>query len=497
MPASAPAPKPGKKHSLAVGKPVGNKLYAKLVDQPTVFKINKSVVENLQPKVVDLRVKKVLSLAADEVAGVLVELTDATASLVKVEDQWQMIAPQKGQAENNAVSDLLDDVADLKAENFKDEVAALSVYGLDKPAGKLTFRLAGKDETVTLLIGGQSPSGEMTFVKSATGVAVAVVRTADAKKLLAPPATYWDRTILKLPDEANVTRLQLRRTDGTYTLARDANDKWALLTPIAAEADTDQVNKVIDKLEDLAADKIVSVGPDVPEAYAKSADTMQVVVTSETAAPEPASKPATQPATQATRPATRPTTKPTTQASQPTTTKPAPKPIVAQHQITVAKVGVGEFAPSLYDDLVGGLRGKKIWTIVPDEIRGLKAVAGTDSLELKKDGKAWKYTADAYVKIDAEKVTKHLEEDLKELTATKFVTHAAAGDLKKYGLDKPWLRLTLTDAKGKTWALTVSHTGESKTKDRYATASTVPGVFVLAADTIDKLGKKLKDFKKE
>ena len=37
-------------------------------------------------------------LTTDEVAGVLVELPEATASLVKVEGQWQMIAPQKGQA---------------------------------------------------------------------------------------------------------------------------------------------------------------------------------------------------------------------------------------------------------------------------------------------------------------------------------------------------------------------------------------------------------------
>ncbi len=511
-------PKAGRKYGLAIGKRVRDKLYAKLTHEKPVFKVNESLLKDLQPKLVDLRVKKVLSLTRGDVAGVELVLPSGKATLSKQDAQWRMTAPLKGAADEDAVEKLLGDAADLKAADFKDGVEDLGLYGLDKPAGKITFRLAGKDETTTLLIGRKTLSGEMTFVKSAAGQAVAVVPTGDVKGLLAEPPTYWSRGILKLPDDAEVTHLQLRRTDETFTLARDPNDDWQLSTPLAAPGDKDHVEKVVDHLEDLRADKIVYLGPTIPDMYARAKDIMQVLVTAETPAPVPETQPASRPATQATTQATRPAatqpaaTKPAaTQpaATKPAATRPAPKPSIEKHQITVAKVGlhsyawlagtkvlaVGEFAPSLYDDLAAELRSRRIWTLDPDKIRGIRLTAEADSLELRKDGEDWTYTADRYVKIDAEKVGDYLK-DIKELEAERFATHAPPPDPAKYALDKPWLTLEVTDEKGAASSLSLSHTGVSKTEDRYGQASAVPGVFVVSASDIEKLSKKLKDFKK-
>ncbi len=503
------APKPGKSHGLALGKQVGEKIYAKLLDEPAVFKVDKSMLEDLQPKLVNLRVKKVLRLAADDITGVEIDVPAGKAALAKKNGQWEMTAPLKGKADEDTVKKLLDGAADLKADSFKDSVAILKTYGLDSPTAKLTFSLAGKGETISLLIGGETPSGEMTFVKSAAGLAVAVVETDDLKNLLAEPATYWDRTLLKLADGERTVRLQLRRIDETFTLARDANDDWSLSTPLAAPADSDHVNKLIDHLADLSADKIVHLGKQAPQSFARATEIMQVIATTERTPepPEPTTKPTTQPTTEPTTQATRPaTTQPTT---GPATTRPAPKPIIKTYNVTVAKVSlhayawvpggkivsVGEFAPSLYDDLAGELRSRKIWEIDPDKIRNIKLTAGKDSLELRKDGKTWTYTADRYVKIDADKVESFLK-DIKEPGAKKFVAHKAPTDLSKHGLDKPWLRLELTDEKGGKSTLALSHAGATKMEDRYGTASTVQGVFELEASTIEKMTKTLKDFRK-
>jgi len=518
-PATKPKLKPGRKYAFALGKQVGDKAYAKLLDAPAVFKVDGAMLKDLQPNLVLLRVKKVVRLTADDVTGVEIEVPAGKASLARKDGQWQMTAPLKGKADEKTVKKLLDGVADLKADSFEDSVAVLKTYGLDAPKAKLAFRLAGKGETTTLLIGGKTLSGEMTFVKTVAALAVAVVRTSDLKNLLGEPATYWDRTLLKLPAGEKIARLQLRRIDETFTLARDANDRWQLETPLAAPADADQVNKVIDHLEDISADKIVYLGKQVPDSYAKAKDIMQVIVKTEHT--PPTTEPATQPTTQATKPAaTKPTatkpaaTKPAATkpaATKPAATKPAakPKPIVKTYTVTVAKVAlhsyawvaggkiisVGEFAPSLYDDLAGELRSRKVWKIDPDKIRKIKLTAGKDSVELKKDGKTWTYTADPYVKIDAGKVDTFLK-DVKELSAKGFATHKAPANPAKYGLDKPWLKLDLTDEKGGTVGVVLSHTGATKTKDRYGTASKVQGVFELEASTIEKMSKTLKDFKK-
>jgi len=494
QPATQPA-KPGKKHGLAIGKRVGDKLYAKLTDQPTVFKVSEDTLKDLQPKIVSLRVKKVLRIDAADVTAVELDLPAGKASLAKSGGAWKMTTPLTGPADSDTVQKLLDALAGLKAENFEDTPDAAQYRGLTQPAAKVTARLAGKDQAVTLLIGGKSPSGEMTFVKPASGLAVAVVKTADLADLLAEPATYWDRSILKLPADAKVTRLELRRTDATYTLARPDGDSdaWTLSSPLAAAADTDQVNKIIDHLEDFKADKIVHLGKAVPDSFAKAEGIMQVVVTT-----------AQTPETPATKPATQPTTGP---ATQPAAAKPTP--VTRTHQVTVARVGlhayawakdakvvtVGEFAPSLFNDLSADLRSKEIWEIDPNAIRAVRLLAGTDSLVLKKDGEKWTYATDPYVQLDAEKVNDYLK-DIKELKAEKFAAHAAPADPKKFGLDKPWLTLELTDENGKKTAVTLSAKGATKTEDRYGTATTVPGVFEIAGDTIGKLSKKLADFKK-
>ena len=354
----------------------------------------------------------------------------------------------------------------------------------------------------------------MTFVKSASGVAVAVVRTADMKVLLAEPATYWDLTLLKLSPDTKVTRLEIRRTDGTFTLARDDKGEWRLTAPLSAEANTDQVNKVLDHVERLVANRIVHLGTDVPESFAKAKDIMQVVVTTSETPPttQPATKPTTGPA--ATKPAaakpaaSKPAaTKPAT--TKPAATRPATQPIAKTCQFTIAKTGlhsyawlagqklltVGEFAPSLYDDLAGELRGRKVWSLTPEKIRAVLIEADKDSLELKRDGPNWVYTADPYVKIDAEKVNTFLK-DVKEVTAEKFAAHQTPADVSKFGLAKPWMTVALTDEGGTASRLSVSNEGATKTKDRYAQASTVPGVFVLSASSIDKMTKTLKDFRK-
>ena len=69
-------------------------------------------------------------------------------------------------------------------------------------------------------------------------------------------------------------------------------------------------------------------------------------------------------------------------------------------------------------------------------------------------------------------------------------------DLKEFGLDKPWLKLEIVGKAGKKVVLTVSNTGKTADKDRYAVVTSTPGVLLLPADSIDKFAKTLKDFKK-
>ena len=538
--ATQPATKPAKVYSLALGKQIGDKIYAKVSDSPAVFRVRQDLLQDLQPKPADLRIRKVADIDTPSVTGVDISVPAGKAGFVKTEGKWRMAMPLAGPVAQSAIDKLLNDAANLKAESFKDDVTDPAMYGLDKPMAELMFRMAGlgprggTGKVVSLLIGAKSPSGEMTFVQSAGlgprdgATAVAVVRTSDLTALLAEPATYWDTTILKLPAGARAASLDIRRPDDSYSLIHDANGAWRLTAPLAAPANEEQVNKILDSLEDLQAERIVYLGNSVPESYAKGKDIMQVILTT-TTEPAPAG-PATQPATQpaatapATQPATAPATAPATQpATAPATPRPATQPapllgprpaetIVQTHMITVAKLGlhcyvwvaggklvtIGQFPLSLYNELSGELRGRRIWSLDPASIRQVRVVSGADGVDLKRDGdgEGWTCISDPYVKIDTEKVAAFLK-DAGEIQADRYEQNSAPKDLNAFGLDKPWLRLELVDEADKKTILTVSYTGKTADKDRYATASSTPGVLLLPASAIEKFAKTLKDFKKQ
>jgi hypothetical protein len=514
--ATQPATKPAKVYSLALGKQIGDKIYAKVSDSPAVFRVRQDLLHDLQPKLADLRIRKVADIDIPAVTGVDISVPAGKAGFVRTEGKWRMAMPLAGPVAQSAIDKLLNDAANLKAESFKDDATDPALYGLDKPTAELKFRMAGlgplggAGQVVSLLIGAKSPSGEMTFVQSAGleprggATAVAVVRTSDLTALLAEPATYWDPTILKLPAGARAASLDIRRPDDSYSLVHDANGAWRLTAPLAAPANEEQVNKILDSLEDLQAERIVYLGNSIPESYSKGKDIMQVILTTTA---EPATQPATAPA--ATAPATAPATQPATQPAPPRGPRPA-EPVVQTHKITVAKLGlhcyvwveggklvtIGQFPLSLYNELSGELRGRRIWSIDPASIRQVRVVSGADGVDLKRDGEGWTCLSDPYVKIDTEKVAAFLK-DAGEIQADRYAQNSAPQDLSAFGLDKPWLRLELVDEAGKKTILTVSYTGKTADKDRYATTSSTPGVLLLPASAIDKFAKTLKDFKKE
>ncbi len=493
-PATAPTTQPSQPqetYALAIGSKTQQQWYAKLDHQPSVFLVSDGTFDILQATLKELREKKVMPLEPDHVLRVELDLPGGKAELVKRGQHWQMTHPYAGKANDDAVGNLLEKISDLRADSFQDNVAALGSFGLAPAAGKITIHQAGRSDKLTLLLGDQSASGEMTFVKRAASDVVAVVKSADVKELLAETAGYWNTTIFELPVAAKVTQMAIERPDGKFVLRRSQEDNgsWSLTAPLASPADSENVNKLLDRLEKLQATKVVALGPKVPPRYAKASK--RIVVNFTTAA-EPASQPTTQPAAEA---------------------QPAASGVIQEHVTRLAKIdnktyawverddeeptAVGQFAASLFEVFTAELRNRTIWKIEPEEIHAIRLLTGEDTtpLELKRDGNSWTYTADPFVTIDPEKVTSFLE-DLEEIQAEKFASHRrpSRADKKRFGLKEAWLTLELTPAEGEARQIIVASKGEDETKNRYATASGFSGVFVLSGETAAKMAKKLKDF---
>ncbi len=473
--------KRGKSYEIAFGRKTKDMIYVRRLDKDDVFLVDASTLDDLQPKMTDLRVKEIIDVAKFAVIKIDLELPGGPVALSKGHATWQMVKPFAGRANSSAINDMIDKINSLKAESFRDGVTALAGYGLDPPKSRIAMTLSGQTQRPTLLIGNTTPSGEMTFVKSASDPAVAILQSKDLKDLPSKAAEFWDTTLLKLPANSKVTRLVIKRPDDkdTFTVQRDQKDpqEWSMLSPIRTAADAASINSIIDHLKDLSATEIVFLGEKTktPREYTKAKG---IIVTAVTAA-------------------------------SPATTAPAEKIPTLTHVLKIFKIKddvfamqpgkevvvVGKCSSALYDDMLAELRGRNVWQIDTEKITGVKILAGKETLEIVLKDKEWKYPKDPFVKIDTDKVESFLD-GIKEGQAERFANYKTK-DLSKYRLNKPWFTVELTDQDAKVLRIVVSHIGADNTANRYAIAGGTDGVFIISADLAAKMAKKLDDFKKE
>ncbi len=486
-PATQPATQPkGEVISVAFGAGSDNKVFAKLTDKPWVFGVAESDIKNLQPKLFDLRDKRILEAAGKEITRIEISLSaGGSATLEKTDGKWRMLSPFAGDCDNEAVRSLMATLRGLKADEFQDNPTTLEAFGLEPPRGKITLHFRGSDRTETLLLGRNSDSGQMGFVMSSDSKSVAVISSADLAKLSKPSPAYWNRTILELSDDATVTRVDLDRPDGKFTVVESDGGEFKLTSPIKADTDVENVEMLLKAVGNIRADKIVVLNKTLPKRFAK-AKSIRVKLTWRTPVPATTSVPATAPAT----------TKPTQSKARSAVLvviKDKGKSCIRREG--ASPIVVGELPGGFYDKLAAEMRDRIVLKIDAGKITAIKIGMGKDSMEFVRSEQVWRLKADRFVKIDAAGIEKFLA-GLAEVKARRFVNYSPKPNLKRFGLDSPAMMLTLKTDDGKEISLKIAQTGPVGTKGLYAVSSEAPGVFVLSPELPAKMLKSPKDFQK-
>jgi len=485
-PATAPAtqPKAPEKHVIRCGRVVGERVYAQVSGRPSVFFMERNVMENLQPDLLTLRDKRILDAKINDIVEVKLNMPDGEAHLRKQDDTWTMIRPFRGPANRATVNTLLANLTLPKIESFHDQVATLGGYGLEEPRAEIAVRKADQEGFSTVRIGGMTPSGEMTFVAADGIPSVGVVRTSDADRLLAKPANYWSTTLTKLKSDEKIAEIRIDSKGVGYHLVRDAADRWRLREPVNGKANPGEARKIAEALRGIDASQIVALSEKLPDEYSEPDEEIVVRFRTETPQEPPDSQPTTQAATS------------------------RPAPAVKEYSLRIVKkadayyawrddespLAVGEVTEELYETLSGELRNPVVWSVQPQDVRRIVRTAGDETLELVRRKDEWTCPQDPYVTIDGEKVTGFLRE-IRTLRADRFVDHSSEA-VGKFGLDQPWLQVQLDLTDDRTLQLKVSDSGPSRTENRYAWCDQVDGVFVLTAETIAYFTKALSDFTK-
>ena len=473
----APGTDNAKTRTLTLGLKTGDagtgKVFAKLADRQTVFTLPASMVEDLQPSTLKLRDKTVLPITAETAGKIELTLESGSITMAKTAGKWNITAPIPAPANQQRVQLILDRLETLKAMGFHREKASEVKFGFDRPRGTVRLTKTGSEKPITLEIGADSPAGAVAFVRSSSANVVASVGASEVKVFLASPEGYYDPAIWVLPDSTEVKRVALKRPDGAVELTGAPGGRWRVTKPLDAPVDAENVNSILDRLDDLTATRIVSIGAKTRAYYARGAR------------PVSATFAVGAPGTAASRPAGKTHTFNMAIINR--------KVYGWMTGDPIARVGL--FSGRLYKQFSAEVRRREVLTFDPQSIDGITLVSGKSRMVLKRLDSGWKYPDDPALQIDQATVKGYLDR-IRGVRAIRFVSHDET-PADKFGLDKSkaWLVLELATKDGKTIQISVSRKGSDETANRYASVTGVRGTFTISAETAAGLARKIADFR--
>ena len=127
---------------LVIGKKEQQKYFGRNESRSQIFRIDSSLVAELDVALFDLRDKKIVSFEPDSVTEIILQYPEFTfRSIRDSTKQWLIVQPDSGLAKSWKISSLFYDVQDIEVAQFIDKPYKSDVfYGFDRPEIKLTLK---------------------------------------------------------------------------------------------------------------------------------------------------------------------------------------------------------------------------------------------------------------------------------------------------------------------------------------------------------------------
>jgi hypothetical protein len=435
--------------------------YAKLQENDQVFEIKADKLKDVVVAANTLRDPRLARFKTEDVKKVSIHEGGRALDFAREDAGWKLLVKDKTafDVERSRIDDLLDKLSGLRADgkDIRDK-ADPKTDGLDKPATVKVTAEAGKDKEkktreYTFLLGKQE-GGEKgkVFVQVAGWDRVNAVEGELLKLAQRPALAYRNRHVVNF-SMFDAARVDVDRSGEKYALEH-ADNKWRLAAPVQADLDQAKADSLPRDLAQLEAVEFITADPkaeDLDKVYglAKPAATVKVAFTDK------------KKAEQVVELGKKRDGKEEYYAR-----------IRGDNAVFTVKKDVYE---TLTRDSLS-LRSAELWKLAPDEIAEVRIRRG-EEYDLKREGEAWKLSGPFSAPVAADQL-KALTEELAHPKADKFVAHAAT-DLAMYGLDNPYLRVTVKPGAKKEKEKEPEKTKDKDTKERV----------LLVGKPVDKDGK--------
>lgn len=201
---------------------------------------------------------KVFAVDADQIEEIqLKPATGEAARVEKTNGAWQMVEPEKTEADQGQVSNAATSLAALEINSVVDENPSdLAQYGLNPAKVDVAFRVKGQKDERHLLLGEKTATGGDLYAKTPDQKRVFLVASYLENTFNRTPFDLRDKAALKF-DQSKVNAIELVHEGGTTTLAKSGSD-WAVTMPYKARADFAGAEAILTSLSSLQMQKIVS-----------------------------------------------------------------------------------------------------------------------------------------------------------------------------------------------------------------------------------------------
>ena len=230
------------------GKPAGDR-FTQADGSKVVGVLPAAAAAKLLAPVIQFRDKTLAKFV--DADSVTIVRGDRTASFTKAGGTWAMTSPVKAPAEQAELDDLVNALADLRADEWvADGPKELAPFGLSPPAATLTLA-AGDKPVLTLLVGAAEANGPRLYAKTAAGPLVAKLDAALSGRVL---AEYRKRAVWDDVDAAQVTGLVVSAAGGNFVLNKDGA-AWRDPAKPADQIDAAKITELLATFANLKAER--------------------------------------------------------------------------------------------------------------------------------------------------------------------------------------------------------------------------------------------------
>ena len=208
----------------------------------------------------------------EEVTKIEIVATDETTTLSKRDGKWVVASMDNYPADSEGVAQLLTKVAELKnTQRVSNNPDKQSEFEVDSTGVEAKLMDVNDKLLAHLLVGKITPGFLSSYVRAAASNDVYVAQGSLQSVFNKGTRTWKDRTIFDF-NKGIATQLNISSSEETIELRLDENGVWQMLKPVAATANTTEVDNLLTTLSGLntddfaeANDDLAAYGLDVPQ----------------------------------------------------------------------------------------------------------------------------------------------------------------------------------------------------------------------------------------